>query len=274
MEKRVSTIGIIGAGNMGSALIRGLLQAGTIEAEMIRVFDIDPARVLALKEEFGIRMVQQIGETIGSERSILVLAVKPQVMTGVLDSIAERIHERLVVISIAAGISTSFILSRLKSPARIIRAMPNAAAMVCSSATALCKAGTADDGDIEMALSLFSAIGHAVAVEEKMMNVVTALSASGPGYLFVMMEALTDAGVRMGLDRQTSRELTVQMVKGAAVMATSDNTPFGELKDRITSPGGTTLAGLQVMERAGFRGIIMDAVEAATHRADELAPKE
>jgi len=270
----VSTIGIIGAGNMGSALIRGLLQAGTIEAEMIRVFDIDPARVLALKKEFGIRMVQQIGETIGSERSILVLAVKPQIMTGVLDSIAERIHERLVVISIAAGISTSFILSRLKRPARIIRAMPNAAAMVCSSATALCKAGTADDGDIEMALGLFSAIGHAVAVEEKMMNVVTALSASGPGYLFVMMEALTDAGVRMGLDRQTSRELTVQMVMGAAVMAISDNTPFGELKDRITSPGGTTLAGLQVMERAGFRGIIMDTVEAATHRADELAPKE
>jgi len=270
----VSTIGIIGAGNMGSALIRGFLHGGKSETRNIKIFDIDPARVLALSEEFGIPIAHTIGEVITDETSILVLAVKPQVIGGVLDTIAERVHDKLVVISIAAGITTSFILSHLKKPARIIRAMPNAAAVVGRSATALCKGGIADDSDMAASLSLFSVIGHAVTIEEKMMNSVTALASSGLGYVFVMMEALTDAGVRMGLDRQTSRELTVQMFRGAAVMAESENTAFSELKDRVTSPGGTTIAGLHVLERAGLRGILMDTVVAASYRADELAPKE
>lgn len=259
---------------MGNAIIRGLIGAGKTSSDRIRVFDIDPARVMALSEEFGIRSVDHITETVGNDHSVLFLAVKPQILGEVLTSIADRIHEKLLVISIAAGISTSFILSRLQGPVKLIRAMPNAAAVLGMSATALCNAGTADGNDVQTALSLFTAIGHAVQVEEKMMNAVTALSASGPGYLFVIMEALTDAGVQAGLDRKTARELTVQMVRGASAMASAENAPFSQLKDLITSPGGTTIAGLQVMERAGLRGIIMEGVEAAVRRAEELAPRD
>lgn len=267
-------IGIIGAGSMGSAIIRGLIESGKANPEEISVFDVDSSRIQYHESEFGITGAAHIRDAVRPDTTIVVLAVKPQVMAEVLDSLSLLVHENLLVISIAAGVSTGFILSRLSPAARVIRAMPNAAAMVGRSATALCKAGAADANDMQKTLNLFSAIGHAVVVEEKMMNVVTALSGSGPAYVFVMMEALTDAGVRMGLDRVTARELTLRTVAGAAAMAAEGNPPFSELKDRVTSPGGTTIAGLHVLEKAGLRGILMDAVRAAARRADELAPKE
>lgn len=266
-------IGFIGAGNMGSALIRGLVRSKKTAAEMISVFDVDSAKLQMLEKELGIRKAAALEDTLGPDTSMVVLAVKPQTIGQVVRSVADRIHDKLVVISIAAGIPTSFIMSCLNKPARVIRAMPNAAAMVGGSATALCKAGTADEADLEMALGLFRAVGAAVALEEKMMNVVTALSSSGLAYLFLIMEALTDAAVRMGMDRPTARKLTVQTVMGAATMA-EENVAFSELKDRITSPGGTTMAALHVMEQAGLRGIFMDAVEAATLRGDELAQQK
>ncbi len=263
-------IGIIGAGNMGSALVRGLIGSGKTIPEMISIFDVDPTKALMLQQELKIHSAREIGGTIESDTEILILAVKPQIVGDVIDSIAGEIHDALIIISIAAGISTGFILSRLNFPARVIRAMPNAAAMVGESATAVCKAGIADDGDLQKALDIFSAIGLALPVEEKMMNVVTALSGSGPGYLFPIMEALTDGAVLMGLDRPTARALAVQTFKGASIMALSGSEPFSGLKDRITSPGGTTIAGLQIMEQAGLRGILMDTVQAAVLRAEEL----
>jgi pyrroline-5-carboxylate reductase len=191
-------------------------------------------------------------------------------MGDVLDQVRDEISDRPVVISIAAGVTSGFILSHLHSSARVIRVMPNAAAMVGQSASALCKAGAADEEDLKEGLEIFSSIGAAVVVEEKMMDAVTALSGSGPGYLFAIMEAMTDAAVRMGMDRVTARHLTVQTVQGAAAMAADGDESFSELKDRITSPGGTTIAGLHVLERAGLRGTIMDVIEAATRRGDDL----
>lgn len=267
-------IGFIGAGNMGSALVRGLVGSGGIAGHTISVFDVDRAKVLGLEKELGIRGVERLQDVVGADTDVLVLAVKPQIMGTVIDALAGRIHDELVVLSIAAGISTSFILTRLDKPARVIRAMPNAAAMVGMSATALCKAGTADDSDMEKALRIFSSVGTAVVVDEKLINLVTALASSGLAYIFVIMEALTDAGVRMGMDRPTARDLTVQTLLGAATMAASGNPPFSELKDRITSPGGTTIVGLQVLERAGLRGVLMDVVEAATRQAEVLAPSK
>lgn len=267
-------IGFIGAGNMGAALVRGLVGSGKTDASAISVFDVDDAKVLSLEKELGIRRAERIQGVVGPDADVLVLAVKPQIMGTVLDAVAEGIRDDLVVLSIAAGISTSFILSHLKRPARVIRAMPNAAAMVGMSATALCKAGTADDSDMDKALEIFSAVGTAVAVDEKLINPVTALASSGLAYIFVIMEALTDAGVRMGMDRPTARNLTVQTLMGAAAMAASGDPAFSELKDRITSPGGTTIVGLQVLERAGLRGTLMDVVEAATRRAEELVPSK
>ncbi len=266
-------IGVIGAGNMGSALIRGLVASGKAASATIRVFDVDPNRVQTLQAELGVRGVLRVKDAVDAEVSVLVLAVKPQILGEVLDSIADRMHEKLVLVSIAAGIPTEFILSRLAHPAKVIRAMPNAAAMVGASATAMCKAGSADDADLATALDLFAAVGVAVKVEEKLMNVVTALSGSGPGYLFPMMEAFTDAAVLMGMDRPTARALTIQTFVGSAIMAGSGDASFSELKDRITSPAGTTISGLHVLEQAGLRGILMDAVQAATRRGEELSKR-
>jgi pyrroline-5-carboxylate reductase len=270
----VRSIGVIGAGNMGAALIRGLVTSGKAEPQAIRVFDADADKARSLQQDLGITAVAEAADTIDTDGGILVLAVKPQILGQVLDGIAERVHDGLVLVSIAAGIPTDFILSHLRAPARVIRAMPNAAAMVGQSATALCKAGLATDEDAAEALDLFSAFGVAVAVEEKMMNVVTALSGSGPGYLFPMMEAFADGAVLMGMDRPTARTLIVQTFLGAATMAASGNAAFSELKDRITSPGGTTIAGLRILERMGLRGVLMDTVAAATRRGEELAGKK
>jgi pyrroline-5-carboxylate reductase len=198
-------IGVIGGGNMGSALIRGLVGSGRAQAEMISAFDVDRDKLSILEKELGIRVVDTVEKTVGPDTGMIVLAVKPQNIAEVLDSIADRVHDGLLIVSIAAGISTTFILSKLRRPARVIRAMPNAAALVSRSATALCKGGTADDGDMRKASDIFSAIGSAVTVDEKMMNLVTGLSGSGPAYIFAVMEGLTDAGVLMGLDRPTAR---------------------------------------------------------------------
>jgi len=261
---------LIGVGNMGSALVRGLIRSGKAKAQDIIAFDIDREKTIQLKTDLDIAVAKSVEETLSRDTETVILAVKPQIIAAVLDRISPRVRGKPLVVSIAAGISTEFILSHLHSNARVIRAMPNAAALVGRSITALCKAGAADDTDLQRALELFTALGHAVIVEEKMINVVTALSASGLGYLFAIMEALTDGGVRMGLDRATARELTTRTFAGAAAMAEQENAPFSELKDRITSPGGTTIAGLQVLERAGLRGILMDVVEAATRRGEEL----
>jgi pyrroline-5-carboxylate reductase len=266
----LKNIGIIGAGNMGSALVRGLIRASSATPESISVFDVDRDKVDSLVRELGIRAAEGIEQILPPETSVIIVAVKPQAMGEVLESIAAGIGDDAVLISVAAGISTGFILDRIGPRARVIRAMPNAAAMVGASATALCKGGTADDEDIRKAVEIFSAVGRAVTVDEKLMNLVTGLSGSGPAYVFALMEAMTDAGVLLGLDRATARALTVQTVLGAATMAASEEVHIGILKDRITSPGGTTIAGLHVLERAGLAGILMDAVVAATRRGDEL----
>jgi pyrroline-5-carboxylate reductase len=266
----LNKIALIGAGNMGTALVKGLVDSGEVSGPAITVFDIDQSKCLYLSRRFQTVAAAAPAQAVQPDVSMIVLAVKPQIVGPVLDQVAPRIKDRPLLVSIAAGVSTEFILSRLQPGARVIRAMPNAAATVGMSATALCKAGAADDADLGAAAKVFAAFGTTVVVEEKAMNAVTALSGSGPGYLFVILEGLADGGVRMGLDRATARSLAVQTMLGAAAMAAQQDTPFSELKDRITSPGGTTIAGLQALERAGIRGILMDAVEAATRRGDEL----
>jgi pyrroline-5-carboxylate reductase len=268
----VKHISILGVGNMGSAMVRGLISSNKAIPEMVTICDLAPDKTERLKAELGVKAAGTPRELVSHETDILILAVKPQSMKDAIALLADSLHERLVIISIAAGLSTDFILSCIGKPARVIRAMPNAAAMALEGATALCKAGLADQNDLNDAIGVFSAVGTVVTVDEKMMHVVTALSGSAPGYMFVMMEAFTDGAVLMGLDRPTARALTVQTFLGAAKMA-MEPAAFSDLKDRITSPGGTTIAGLQVMENAGIRGILMDTVEAATRRGQELDAK-
>lgn len=269
----MSTISIIGAGNMGSALARGLIRSGKADGKSLVLFDVDTAKTRSLAKELGAQTASNLQDALKPKTDVLILAVKPQTVGEVVEQLAPKIHEKPLVVSIAAGITTGSILARLHADARVIRVMPNAATMVECGATALCKGGGADEEDLRKALDLFSSVGQAVVVDEKMMNAVTALSASGLGYLFVIMEALTDGAVLMGMDRPTARSLTVQTVLGAATMAAAEGAPFSELKDRITSPGGTTIAGLRILERSGLRGSIMECIAAATRRGEELQAK-
>ncbi|MEW6352536.1 MAG: pyrroline-5-carboxylate reductase [Thermodesulfobacteriota bacterium] len=263
-------IGIIGTGNMGSALIRGLTASGKAPGDSITAFDVDEEKVRRLHDELGIVPARGIRDAAAPDVETLVLSVKPQIMDRVLGELAGHMSHGPLVMSIAAGITTDRIVAKLGPRARVIRAMPNAAAMVGQSATALCTGGAADESDLLTAMDLFSAFGAVASVDEKMMNAVTALSGSGPAYFFVMLEGLVDGAVLMGMDRPTARVLAVHTMLGAALMA-GQKAAFSDLKDQITSPGGTTIAGLEVMERAGLRGVLMETIRAATTRGDELA---
>jgi pyrroline-5-carboxylate reductase len=259
---------------MGAALVRGIVQSGRYRGADIIVCDVDATKTKTLQDALSCGAVRAPEDAITGDTRAVVIAVKPQDVPAALGRISPKVHDRLPVISIAAGLSTGFLLERLPPGTRVIRAMPNAGAMVGMSATALCKGGAADDEDLEFASNLFGACGTVSIVPENRMNAVTALSGSGPGYLFCLMEAFTDAGVAQGLDRATARTLTVQTFAAAAETAARGNEPFSLLKDRITSPGGTTMAGLRVLERGGVRGLIMDAIEAATRRGFELESRE
>jgi pyrroline-5-carboxylate reductase len=273
VEHLVKKIGIIGVGNMGSALIKGLIQSGKAMPQMICAYDVDQRKIEELRNSLGVTQAATPLEAIQDDTEVLFLAVKPQIIDAAIETISEKLGPDILIISIAAGVSTHRILEAAGFQARVIRAMPNAPAMIQQGATAICKGGSANEDDLNAALELFSAIGQAVVVEEKLMNAVTGLSGSGPGYLFALMEAFTDGGVLMGLDRATARKLIVQTFLGAAKMAMESGESFSDLKDKITSPGGTTIAGMSVLERAGARGIMMDAVRAATQRGFELEPK-
>jgi pyrroline-5-carboxylate reductase len=270
MENQEFTITVIGAGAMGSAIVRGLMNAALTQPQNLLVFDVESEKARALKMEFGVRVAESIEKAVPEKDSVVILAVKPQQMEGVLGVLAPVIFAGTIVISIAAGVSTEYLISKIGPDRRIIRAMPNAAAMVGQSSTAICGGGVADENDILIAKRLFESIGTVVNVDEDKLNAVTGLSGSGPGYLFLIMEAMTDAGVLLGLSRPVARQLTIQTFLGAATMA-SQGESFGELKNLITSPGGTTITGLKVMELAGIRGTIMTAVENAAIRAEQMS---
>lgn len=270
MGKNSLKITCIGVGAMGSAILRGLLNSTLTPPQNLTVFDVDSQKSRALNLELGIGFVESIEKAVIGKDSVVILAVKPQQVDGVLVSLAPSLTDCNLIISIAAGISTQQIIDRIGAQRRVVRAMPNAAAMVGKSSTAICRAGLADGSDIMTVMRLFESVGNVVEVDENSLNAVTALSGSGPGYLFVIMEAMTDAGVLLGLPRSISRALTVQTFIGAASMALEGKS-FSDLKDLITSPGGTTITGLKIMELAGIRGTFMKAIENAATRADELS---
>lgn len=263
------TIGFIGAGNMAEALIRGLLEARLVTADQIIASDIVEAKRQQIHQRHGIQTVTE-GRDVATKASILVLAVKPQDMEAALKGIAASVDRTKTIISVAAGITIAFIAERLPAKARIIRAMPNAPALVLAGAAGIAKGEYATAEDLQLAEAIFAAVGKAVVVEEKHLDAVTGLSGSGPAYAFLFIEALADAGVKMGLTREVARLLAAQTVLGAAKMVLESGRHPAELKDMVASPGGTTIAGLHVLERGGLRGTLIEAVEAATIRSREL----
>jgi pyrroline-5-carboxylate reductase len=262
------TIGFVGTGNMGEALIRGLLKAGV--AEPGQIVGSDPRRDHAaeLSERYAIRTTHDNVE-VARQADILILAIKPQVMERVLEEIGSEIHAHALVISIAAGVPLSAIEARLPQ-ARVIRTMPNTPALVGAAATAIAVGGHATDDDLKAAQSIFDSVGMTVTLDEAQMDAVTGLSGSGPAYVFLVIEALSDAGVKVGLSRHHAQALAAQTLLGSAKLLIETNEHPGRLKDMVTSPGGTAIAGLHTIEAGGLRTTLMDAVEAATKRSQEL----
>jgi pyrroline-5-carboxylate reductase len=262
------TIGFLGAGNMAEALIRGLLR-GHADAGRILASGPRAERMSELAGRYGIETtVDNLALVDRSE--ILVLAVKPQIMRRVLDQIADRVRADALVISVAAGIPVAAIETRLRPGTRVVRSMPNTPALVDAGATAIAAGGHATADDLAAAQRIFDAVGVTVTLDEYQLDAVTGLSGSGPAYIFLILEALSDAGVKVGLSRRTSTLLAAQTMLGSAKLLLETNEHPGRLKDMVTSPGGTAITGLHTLEHGGVRTTLMDAVEAATKRSHEL----
>ena len=262
-------VGFIGGGNMAEALIQGLLGSKTIIPADCWVCDIIEERLSYLKKKYGVKAINDTPQVIRSSRAV-ILAVKPQNVEKALSALAPIWSPEKVLISIAAGVPMSYLSDFFPKAAKIIRVMPNTPALVLSGISALSKNDVANEKDLVLAESIFKAIGETVRVEESQLDAVTGLSGSGPAYVFQFLEGLTEGGVKMGLARSIALKLAIQTVWGASQMARKMDWPLSQLKEMVTSPGGTTIHGLHVLEKAGFQGILMDAVEAAANRSKEL----
>jgi len=263
------SVGFVGAGNMGEALIKGLLAANLVPAEAIHATDVRLERLKELNRQYGIQISSDNAELI-RHADIVILAVKPQIMDAVLTEIAPVVTRRKLLISIAAGVSTAKIRAVLGKDARLIRVMPNTPALVLEGVTAVAKAEGLEADDLETAGEIFSAVGRVVVLGEELMDAVTGLSGSGPAYIAVVIESLADGGVRMGLDRITAMTLATQTVLGTAALLRETGLHPGAVKDMVCSPGGTSIAGIAALEEGGIRTTFIKAVERATQRSREL----
>jgi pyrroline-5-carboxylate reductase len=262
-------VGFIGGGNMGEALIKGLIAANLVPPEAVYASDVRIERLRALDQQFGVQLCEDNLELV-RQADVVILAVKPQIMAPVVRQIASAVTRRKLLISIAAGVSTATIRAALGKDARLIRVMPNTPALVLEGVTAIAKAEGLEPGDLDVAGEIFSAVGRVVTLDEDLMDAVTGLSGSGPAYVALVVESLADGGVRMGLDRITAMTLATQTVLGAARLMLETGMHPGALKDMVSSPGGTTIAGIAALEEGGLRHNLIRAVERATQRSREL----
>lgn len=265
----IGRIGFLGAGKMATALACGWIKAGLVTAESISAADPVAAAREAFQKETGAGCVET-NVAVLAKSDILVLAVKPQNMAAVLEEIRGQISGRHLVVSIAAGVTLDQLAAGLGKDCRLVRVMPNTPCLVGASASAYAAAPTAREDDVRVVDRLLNAVGRAFPLPEKSLDAVTGLSGSGPAYVAVIIEALSDGGVRMGLPRDVATMLAMQTVYGSAKMLLDTGLPASALKEMVASPGGTTIAGLHALERGGLRAALIDAVEAATRRGVEL----
>ncbi|MCL4424540.1 MAG: pyrroline-5-carboxylate reductase [Firmicutes bacterium] len=263
-------IGFIGAGSMAEAIVRGLLATGFPPERILLTNRSRRERLQELQEKWGVEVTPDKAFLVNWS-DILILAVKPKDMAEVLAENGQLAREEQLVLSVAAGITTRFIESNLMGEVPVVRAMPNTSTVVQESATALALGRWAKEKEAVLAGAIFRAVGQVLMVQEKDLDAVTGLSGSGPAYVYRMIEAMIEAGTQVGLTQTVARELAVQTVLGAAKMLRETGEDPAALRHRVTSPGGTTLAGLQALEERGFPAAIRAAIERATHRAGEIA---
>ncbi|HEX2736269.1 MAG TPA: pyrroline-5-carboxylate reductase [Polyangiaceae bacterium] len=270
METRC--IGFIGGGNMASALIAGLIDKGTVAREQIRASDVSSAQLQVLTNRFGIETTTDNAALV-DWADCVILAVKPQTVAQALGPCATKFGQTKLLISVCAGVSIEGLAERVGKDTRIVRAMPNTPALIGEGATAFAMGPSATVADQAFASELFGLVGKALVVAETQLDAVTGLSGSGPAYALLFMEALADGGVRMGLSRDVARELAIQTLLGTARLAAQGDAHLAELRDRVTSPAGTTAEGLFALERGGVRAALVDAVAQATLRSRELGAR-
>ena len=259
----------IGGGNMGSALVKGILKAQLTPADCITVIDIHTGRLQELNSECGVRVDTKAGPHMEATE-VIILAVKPQILNEVIDSIRDSLGPEQLVISILAGVETTYIRDRLGKQNPVIRVMPNIAATVDSAASALSGCHPVTDEHYRVAEAIFDTVGTVVRVEEELLDAVTGLSGSGPAYIYMVIEALCDGGVKVGLPRNVAMQLATQTVLGAAKLVSETGEHPATLRDQVTTPGGTTISAIHKLEERGLRAMLMSAVVTATERSQEL----
>lgn len=265
----IQLVGSIGAGNMATAIFRGLLEADRFKADQLSMSDVSAEQLAVVGKTLGVRIATSNAELV-RDADCVMLSVKPQVVDAVLNDCRQLFTSKKLLVSICAGVTTQTLEAKLPPGARVVRVMPNTPALVGEGATAVASGTNATAEDVEFVRLAFSAVGTAVAVSERYMDAVTGLSGSGPAYVMLMIEALADGGVRAGLPRDVALRLATQTVFGAAKLVSETGEHPAVLKDKVTSPGGTTIEGVFALERHGFRAALIDAVCEAARRAKEL----
>ncbi|MBN2179449.1 MAG: pyrroline-5-carboxylate reductase [Deltaproteobacteria bacterium] len=270
---RGQKVSIIGGGNMGEVLARGIISAGLTDANNVTISDVARERLDYLGRNYGVNVTGSNSKAL-ENAAVVILAVKPQNMGEVLRELSGFIGGGELFISIAAGIPLRFLEENLGGTVRVIRVMPNTPALIGAGAAALAAGSYATEKDLALARGIFNSVGITVIVEEALIDAVTGLSGSGPAYGFMIIEALKEGGVKMGLDEDTALTLAAQTLLGAAKLCLlGDKTP-SELTEMVTSPGGTTIEGIKALERGNLKETLVSAVEAATFRSKELGRGE
>jgi pyrroline-5-carboxylate reductase len=262
-------VGILGTGNMGEALIHGLLYGHLCRPEQIFCSDVRAERLKAIREKYGVKSTSHNVEVV-KQSDILILAVKPQIMKPVVEEIAKYLDLSKLIISIAAGVPLDAIEACARKDLKLIRVMSNICVSVREGVSAIAGGKHALKEDLMMAKTIFDSVGKSLFIEEDLLDAVTGLSGSGPAYIFLIIDALADAGVKVGLSRDDALILAPQTVLGAAKMLIETGEHPGKLKDMVTSPGGTAIAGLHTLEEGGLRTTLINAVEVATQRSKAL----
>jgi len=263
-------LGFIGAGSIAEAILKGILSHKLFEPENIYVINRkNDERLEYLREKYGINTMRDY-EYMVSRCDILVIAVKPKDVRSLLDSLGAKVTEDHIIITVAAGITTAFIEERLPKKVQVVRAMPNTSCQVKESATAISPGKFVRQASLKLVSDIFSSVGMVAEVGEDKLDAVTGLSGSGPAYVYFLMEAMIEGGIQSGLSEKLSRELTVQTVLGAAKMIMETGESPGVLRRRVSTPGGTTMAGIEILEAMNFSQSIIRAVDNASQRSREM----
>ncbi|MGZ0150616.1 pyrroline-5-carboxylate reductase [Kribbella sp. WER1] len=261
-------VAVLGAGVMGETLLSGLIRAGRRPEDLL-ITERRPERAAELRERYGVDVVSNLDAA--KRADTLVLVVKPQDMPDLLAEISPAVQPTQTIVSLAAGITTGFVESRLPDGVAVVRVMPNTPALVDEGMAAISRGSHCDESHLELAESLLAATGRVVRVPEKQQDAVTAISGSGPAYIFFVVESMIEAGVHMGLPRSTATDLVVQTVVGSAKLLRETGEHPTVLRERVTSPGGTTAAAVRELEDHKVRAAFLSAIEAARNRSRDLA---